>query len=223
MERLEAYGWTTAFDCRAMIAAVLVALCASCDGDRDIVEGAPCDGSSYSLTCIGNDPFDCECTSPNSYDGFVGFPVCDRVGYTWVKREHCDVMCDTSIDPYFGCISSTMPVPECDGVDLTCWNGERHACAKGYPLQSPSCSEVLPGSTCTIMPACGVVCKPPETDPQCPQADENTGLCVGNTAIFCQCGYLTYSQDCGSDECHTDQVYEGNGEYRQGAMCGYLP
>ncbi len=143
---------------RVLVALVVIAIAPlqACDDDG---EDSPCGDSDATLRCVGNQVMSCNCTRPTGTD-LAGGPLCDASGLTWQRAELCKVACDVDISPFLGCIASTTPVPECDGVDVTCWNGDRHPCSQGYPLETVPCAETEKGAQCTMIPDCSAICLP---------------------------------------------------------------
>jgi hypothetical protein len=167
-------------------------------GCGDAREGSPCDPSADGLRCDGKQVMVCTCTLPTPN----ALVVCE--GYTWTKGTVCEVACDPKKSPSWGCIASTTPVPECDGVWATCWNGDRYTCENGYPVWSLPCETQAQGTQCTLVPDCQwPLCLPPSPafDARCPQTGSSS-VCIEDTAYFCACGYLYETQECGPGNCY---------------------
>jgi hypothetical protein len=219
---------------RIWVALVLAAsACTGVDagGNASTASGAtvqtqPCNPAMDNVRCNGKKVSYCTCTTPVTCDdgGWGVHCTCDA--YSWVDGDVCAVACDTAINPTNGCIASEQPVPECADVCMTtCWNGNRTACSKGYPLPTTPCAA---GTQCTLVPGCEAVCLSPSAtkDPRCPATPGISGLCLDNAAYFCSCGYLTQTIACGAppNSCVGAPFYDGCSKTSgQTAMCGLPP
>ena len=181
---------------------------------------SPCNPATDNLKCDGKQVLVCACTNPFAKDP-LGGPLCHSDGFTWIDGPLCSVACDAKIAPSTGCIASTQPVPECNGMELTCWNGNISVCSQGFPLPTTPCAV---GKQCTLVPGCQALCLPPSPTPgpPCPQAAGRNDVCLNNVAVFCSCGFLVGSQDCGSVACHTAAINDF-GVQGTAALCGFLP
>jgi hypothetical protein len=190
-----------------------------CGGGHGV--GSACDSSTEYLKCEGNQVLVCACTKPFAQDA-LGGPLCNSSGFTWIDGEVCSVACDSTIAPSTGCIASTQPVPECTGMEVTCWNGNFVGCSNGYPLPATPCTL---GTQCTVVPVCEALCLPPSpaTDPSCPQAPGRHDVCVNNMALFCSCGFLIGSEACGSVACAAEPFTGFGGVEGTAATCGLPP
>jgi hypothetical protein len=112
--------------------------------------------------------------------------------------QSCDVACVPVSQANAVCAVSTEPIPECDHVSVTCWNGGVAHCVVGFPTDWTACDQFHSCVTASC-PEPSALCATNATpDPACNGGDAD--YCGGRALMQCQCGFTIGGVDCGGED-----------------------